>query len=151
MAKTTYKSVSEYIGKQPKGVQPILTLVRSTIRKALPRAEEGISYQIPVFKQDGRAVIYFAAWKQHFSVYPATGSVAVVLKEALKPYEVSKGTIRFPLSEPVPVNLIARIAKLRAKDAAESAAAPRKIASRKSGAVARGARAARRFMRRKVP
>jgi uncharacterized protein YdhG (YjbR/CyaY superfamily) len=115
MAKTDFKSVNEYIASKPKAVQSILKRVRSTIRKAVPAAEEGISYQLPTYKLNGLPVIYFAGWKQHYSLYPASDPVVAAFKDELAPYEVSKGTIRFPLSEPVPVNLIERIAKFRAK------------------------------------
>jgi uncharacterized protein YdhG (YjbR/CyaY superfamily) len=83
---------------------------------ALPEAEEVISYQIPAYKLNGRAVIYFAGWREHYSLYPASGELKAAFKDELAPYEVSKGTIRFPLSEPVPVKLIERITKFRAKE-----------------------------------
>jgi uncharacterized protein YdhG (YjbR/CyaY superfamily) len=116
MAKTHFKSVTEYIAARPKHVRATLELVRSTIRKAVPAAEEGISYQIPVYKLNGLPVICFAGWKQHYSIYPASDNVVSTFKKDLAAYELTKGTIRFPLSEPVPVKLIAGIAKLRAKD-----------------------------------
>ena len=119
MAKTDFKSVDEYIAAQPETVQGILGRVRSTIRKAVPGAEEVISYKIPAYKLHGGPVLYFAGWKQHYSLYPATGGVVAAFKDELAPYEVSKGTIRFPLSRPVPVKLIGRIAKFRAKEVAE--------------------------------
>lgn len=117
MANTGLTSVDEYIATQPEDVQPILQLVRDTIRTAVPEAEESISYQIPAYKLRGARVVYFAGWKKHFSLYPAPDHVLETFKDELAPYEVAKGTIRFPLSEPVPVDLIAGIAKLRAKDA----------------------------------
>ena len=117
-------------GSQPEAVQGILKRVRSTIRKAVPGAEEVISYQIPTYKLRGDPVIYFAGWKQHYSLYPATGHVVAAFKDELAPYEVSKGTIRFPISEPVPVELIEGIAKVRAKEVAArekaKAVAPKK-------------------------
>jgi len=119
MAKTDFKSVDQYIASRPETVQRVLERVRTTIRKALPRAEEGISYQIPLYKLDGATVLYFAGWSQHFSLYPATEKLVAAFKEDLASYELSKGTIRFPLSQPVPVKLIGRIAKFRAKEAAE--------------------------------
>jgi uncharacterized protein YdhG (YjbR/CyaY superfamily) len=64
-------------------------------------------------------VLYFGGWKRHYSLYPATAQLVAACKDELAPYEVEKGTIRFPLSEPVPVKLIGRIAKLRAKEVAE--------------------------------
>ena len=118
MAKTDFKSVDEYIASQPEAVQGILERVRSTVRKAVPGAEEVISYQIPTYKLHGGPVLYFAGWKKHYSLYPATDRLIAAFKEDLAPYAVNKGTIRFPLSEPVPVNLIERIAKFRAKEVA---------------------------------
>jgi uncharacterized protein YdhG (YjbR/CyaY superfamily) len=130
MPKTDFKSVDEYIASQPEAVQGVLKRVRSTIRKALPEAEEVISYKIPTYKLPAGAVLYFAGWKQHYSLSPVNERVVAGFKDELAPYEVNKGTIRFPLSEPVPVKLIERIAKFRAQEVAErgkaKAAAPRK-------------------------
>ena len=119
MAKTDFKSVDEYIAAQPEQSQAVLQRVRGTIRKALPGAEEVISYQIPAYKLRGDRVIYFAGWKQHFSLYPAGERLVAAFKTELKGREISKGTIRFPLSESVPDKLIERIAKYRAKEVAE--------------------------------
>jgi uncharacterized protein YdhG (YjbR/CyaY superfamily) len=119
MANTDFKSVDEYIASQPATVQPLLERVRNTIRKALPAADEVISYQIPTYKVQGRPVIYFAGWKQHYSLYPVTAQLVAALKDELATYDVEKGTIRFALSAAVPVKLIARIAKFRAKEVAE--------------------------------
>jgi uncharacterized protein YdhG (YjbR/CyaY superfamily) len=130
MAKNDFKSVDEYIASQPEVVQDVLKRVRSTICKAVPGAEETITYRIPTYKLNGRAVLYFAGWKQHYSLYPSTDHVVAAFKDDLAKYEVSKGTIRFPLSEPVPVKLIEGIAKVRAKEVAArgkaKAAAPKK-------------------------
>jgi uncharacterized protein YdhG (YjbR/CyaY superfamily) len=125
MAKTDFKSVDEYISTFPKATQAVLQRVRGTIRKALPRAEEVISYQIPAYKLDGERVIYFAGWARHYSLYPV-GKAAKALEKELAPYEVDTGTVRFPLSKPVPVKLIERITKLRAKEAAANAKAKKK-------------------------
>ena len=117
--KTVIASVSQYIAAQPKSSQPVLRRIRSTIRKAVPKAEEVISYGIPAYKLNGQRVIYFAGWKDHYSLYPANRRLVAAFKDKLAPYEVNnKGTVRFPLSEPVPVGLIAAIAKFRAKEAA---------------------------------
>lgn len=127
MAKTKFTSVDEYISSFPEDVQPILRRVRSTIRKALPGAEEVISYQIPAYRLHGSRVLYFAGWKRHYSLYPASAELIEAFKDDLEPYEVSKGTIRFPISQPVPVKLIGRIARFRADEAAQrSGAAKRK-------------------------
>lgn len=115
-------SISDYIAHFPAPVQRVLKQVRTAIRKALPKAEETISYQIPTYKIDGQYVIYFAAFKAHYSIYPANGRLIEAFKDDLEPYEYNnKGTIRFPLDEPVPVRLISRIAKFRAKEAASRA------------------------------
>lgn len=119
MAKTDFRSVDEYIATHPEEVQAILQRVRGAIRKAVPGAEEVISYQIPAYKLHGSAVLYFAGWKRHYSLYPATDQMVEAFKDDLAPYKVEKGTIRFPLAQAVPVKLIERIAKFRAKEAAE--------------------------------
>jgi uncharacterized protein YdhG (YjbR/CyaY superfamily) len=125
MAKTDFKSVDEYIAAHTDDVQAILSCVRSTIRNAVPGAEETISYQMPAYKLQGGAVLYFAGWKQHYSLYPAGDRLIRAFKSELAPYKISKGTIRFRLSEPVPVKLIADIAKFRAKEGADRAKAKR--------------------------
>ena len=117
MAKTDFKSIDEYIATFPPDVQDTLQRVRTTIRKAVPKAEEAISYQIPTFKLHASYVVYFAGWKQHYSLYPASSQLVAAFKDELAPYKVNKGTIRFPLSKPVPVKLIAGIAKFLAKEA----------------------------------
>jgi uncharacterized protein YdhG (YjbR/CyaY superfamily) len=119
MAKTDFKSVDEYIASQPEIVQGVLARVRSAVRKAVPRAREVISYQMPTYTLYGGRLLYFAAWKQHYSIYAATEQVVAAFQDELARYQVDKGTIRFPLSEPVPVKLIARLAKFRAKEVAE--------------------------------
>ncbi len=114
-----FNSVIECIDAQPEGARRILKRVRSAIRKAVPGAEETISYKIPAYKVQGRPLIYFAGWKKHFSLYPATGHLVAAFKDELAPYEISKGTIRFPLSEAVPGELIGDIAKFRAQEISE--------------------------------
>jgi uncharacterized protein YdhG (YjbR/CyaY superfamily) len=114
--------VTAYIAEFPRPTQTVLKQLRTIIRKALPGAEELLSYRIPTFRLHGRTVIYVAGWKDHYSIYPANTRLVAKFKKALEPYETSgKGTIRFPLSEPVPARLIADIAKYRAKEAAAAA------------------------------
>ncbi|HEY6617895.1 MAG TPA: DUF1801 domain-containing protein [Vicinamibacterales bacterium] len=121
MAKTKSTSVAEYIALQPPKARAVLRKVRAAMRKALPTAEEVISYQIPAYKLNGRVVIYFAGWKEHYSIYPAQRRLVAAFKTRLAPYEVNNtGTIRFPLSEPVPARLIEAIAKFRAKEVTEN-------------------------------
>ena len=122
------KDVDAYIAGFPRSVQTVLKRVRSIIRKTVPEAEEMITYQIPTYKLRDRRLLYFAAWKEHYSLYPSNATLVAAFKRELDGYELSKGTIRFPLSEPVPVDLIGRIAKFRAREvvAAEKARALRK-------------------------
>ena len=119
MAKKQVGSVDEYIAAQAGAVQRVLQRVRNAIRRAVPRADETISYGIPTYKLDGRAVIYFAGWSEHYSIYPSTRRVSDALGSELAPYQAGKGALRFALADPVPVRLIARIAKLRAQEVAE--------------------------------
>jgi len=119
MNKSAFQSVDAYIASQPEAAQRTLERVRSAIRKALPEAEETISYNIPTYKMPGGPVLYFAGWKQHYSLYPVSAGLVTSFKEDLASYEVEKGTIRLPLSQPVPVKLIGRVAKFRAKEVAE--------------------------------
>lgn len=114
---TKYQSVDDYIAAQPPPARPVLARVRATIRKALPRAIEGISYQIPVYKVDGAMVLYFAGFRDHYSILPATARLVGALKKELAGFLHGKATIRFPLAGTVPTRLITRIAKLRAAEA----------------------------------
>ena len=98
--------------------ETILKRVRSIVRKAVPGAEEVDLVPDPAYKLHGRPVLYFAAFKEHYSVYPSNTRLVAAFKDELAGYELSKGTIRFPLSEPVPVKLIEGIAKFRAKEVA---------------------------------
>jgi uncharacterized protein YdhG (YjbR/CyaY superfamily) len=154
MAKTDYQSVDQYLKQQPDAARKQLERVRRAIQKAVPRAEEAISYQIPAFKLDGRALLYFAGWKEHYSLYPATAGVVDRFGKELKGYLVAKGTLRFPLSEPVPSQLIAGIAAQRASEVAElearkGARGPAKKAGKKAAKKA-GKKAAKKATKRPV-
>jgi uncharacterized protein YdhG (YjbR/CyaY superfamily) len=117
MAKTDYRSIDEYIAAQPVTAQPVLKRVRAVIRKALPGSTEGISYQIPVFKQHGAMVLYLAGFRDHYSIYPASSRLVATLKKQLAPHLHGRATIRFSYAEPIPTGLITRITKLRATEA----------------------------------
>jgi uncharacterized protein YdhG (YjbR/CyaY superfamily) len=130
MVKADCKSVDEYIASQPDAIRPILGQVRNAIRKAVPQADEVISYKIPTYKLQGEPVLYFAGWKQHFSLYPVSANLLAAFEHDIAPYVVSKGTMRFSLSQPVPLKLIGRIARFRAK---EGAARVQKKATAASG------------------
>jgi uncharacterized protein YdhG (YjbR/CyaY superfamily) len=120
MAGLGFSSVDDYIASQPEAIRDVLRSVRDAIREALPAAEELISYGMPTYKLQGAVVLYFAGWKRHFSLYPAGERLLAAFADELAPFEVDKGTIRFPLSPPVPSMLIGRIAKFRADEILES-------------------------------
>jgi uncharacterized protein YdhG (YjbR/CyaY superfamily) len=129
-APTSPTTVDEYIAGFPRPVQLVLKKVRRSIRKGLPQAEESISYRIPTYKLNGRPVIYFAGFNQHYSIYPANLRLVAAFKEQLAAYEFNgKGTIRFPLGTSVPSALLERIARFRAKEVAATENA--KIAAKK--------------------
>lgn len=108
------KNVDEYIQRYPAKVQATLQKIRRTIKKAAPGAEEVISYNIPGYKYHGM-LIFFAAFENHISVYPAPRANELFKKE-LQAYKGGTGTVQFPLIEPVPFDLIARITKFRVKE-----------------------------------
>lgn len=116
MAKLVFETVDDYLEKQPENVQATLARVRAILSKTIRGAEEVISYQIPAYKLEGRAVLYFAGWKDHYSIYPVTDALIEQLKTELAPYIASKGTLRFPLGEKVPSKLIERVAKVRTEE-----------------------------------
>jgi uncharacterized protein YdhG (YjbR/CyaY superfamily) len=141
MARTGFQSVDDYIAAQPAQVRPALERVRATILEALPGAIEGISYQIPVYRVDGVMVLYFAGYRRHYSIYPATARVLDALGSEARGLLHAKATLRFPLAGAVPTRLIARVARLRAAEVAglERPKAASRAPSRKArpGALAR--------------
>jgi uncharacterized protein YdhG (YjbR/CyaY superfamily) len=106
-------SVDAYVARFPKDVQALLKKLRETIRKAAPQAEEKISYGIPTFALQGN-LVHFAGYKGHIGFYPGAVGIAAFRKE-LAPWKLSKGTVQFPLDEPLPLPLITRIVKHRVK------------------------------------
>ena len=119
MMKKQAENIDDYIAAQPAPVRPVLEKMRRVIGKAVPAADEAISYGIPAFKLNGRAVVYFAGWKQHTALYPGSAQTCADFKDEVAGYATSKGTLQFPLGEPLPVKLIAAIAKHRAKEVGE--------------------------------
>ena len=110
-------NIDEYISGFPKDVQDILQEVRATIQKAAPGAVEAIKYAIPTFMLNGRNLVHFAAFKSHIGFYPTpTGGEA--FKKDLSKYKTGKGSVQFPLDEPMPLSLITKITKFRVKEAA---------------------------------
>lgn len=108
------KDIDQYIAGFPPNVQEILEKIRQTIRETAPDAEEAIKYQIPTFVLNGN-LVFFAGFKEHVSVYPAPRGNQHFKRE-LAAYEGGKGTVRFPLDEPIPFDLIRRIVELRVQE-----------------------------------
>ncbi len=104
-------NIDEYISGFPENVQDILEKLRRVIQKAAPEATEAISYGIPTFKLNGN-LVHFGAFKNHIGFFPTPSGIAPFKKE-LAPYEMSKGTIQFPLDKPIPYALVEKIVKFR--------------------------------------
>lgn len=104
-------SVEEYIRQFPKDVQVLLQEIRQVIREAAPEADEKISYQMPTFFLDGN-LVHFAAYKNHIGFYPAPSGIEK-FKEELSKYKSAKGSVQFPLKEPMPFDLIRKIVVFR--------------------------------------
>lgn len=114
-----FASVPEYLASLDPAHSKVLKSVLSVVRKSVPKSELVISYGIPAFRS-GRAFIYCAAFKHHVGIYPPVRDDARLVKE-LKPYANAKGNLNFPLSAPMPMALIARVAKVLAKQYARPA------------------------------
>ena len=110
---TPKAQVASYIAALPPDARTAMKQVRAAIRTAAPRAEEAFSYRIPAFRMDGKALVWYAAFKNHYSVYPIGAAIRRSLAKEVEGYESSKGTIRFPLSERVPVSLVKKLVKAR--------------------------------------
>src|ERR1700681_1333766 len=118
------KSVDDYIAVQPEAMRAKLEQVRAAIKKAVPDAVEGIGYRMPGYKLHGKPMLYFAGFKEHYSLFAASGTFFAALEDEIKGYELRKGTVHFPLTKPVPVKLISRIATLRAAGIAATVKKP---------------------------
>jgi uncharacterized protein YdhG (YjbR/CyaY superfamily) len=119
------QNIDEYVEDFPEAVQEILQKIRLTIKKAVPQAEETISYKMPTFNLKGQYLIYFAAYKKHIGIYPVPAGEAEFNK-MIAPYQAGKGTLQFPLDQPIPYKLIGKIAKARAKDVLRKTAEKKK-------------------------
>jgi uncharacterized protein YdhG (YjbR/CyaY superfamily) len=120
-----FNTVEEYLSTLPAKTKSILKELRKTIKQAAPQAEELISYNIPAFKLHG-ALMYYAGWKDHVSIYPRTAALEKAFKKELAPFEGGKGTIKFPINEPIPYDLISRMVKFRVQENLDNAAAKAK-------------------------
>jgi uncharacterized protein YdhG (YjbR/CyaY superfamily) len=114
MPESQQKTIDGYIAAFPKSIQIILNRLRRAIRASAPGAQEAISYGIPTFRLNGN-LVHFAAYKSHIGFYPTSSGIAAFRKE-LSRYELSKGTVRFPIDEPVPLGIVKKIVKFRVKE-----------------------------------
>jgi uncharacterized protein YdhG (YjbR/CyaY superfamily) len=115
------KTIDEYISGFPEDIKKILEELRSTIRKAAPGASETISYQMPTFTLKGN-LVHFAAFKNHIGFYPVPSGIEAFQTELAR-YQQGKGSVQFPIGEPLPLDLIAQIVKFRVLENLEKAAA----------------------------
>jgi uncharacterized protein YdhG (YjbR/CyaY superfamily) len=113
-ATATFKTVNEYVAALPTTSKAAIKQLRQVIQEAAPDATEAISYNMPSFKYHG-GLIWYAAWKEHISIYPRTKLMEEALPE-LENYEGNKGTIKFPLDKPLPLALIRKIVKCRIRE-----------------------------------
>jgi uncharacterized protein YdhG (YjbR/CyaY superfamily) len=120
MITTAPGNINEYIAGHPKEIQKMLQQIRAAIRTAAPDAEEAIKYGMPTFVLHGN-LVHFAAFKNHIGFYPAPMGIEAFKKE-LSVYKGAKGSVQFPLDKPMPVDLITKIVKFRAKQNTEKAA-----------------------------
>ncbi|HEY6435368.1 MAG TPA: DUF1801 domain-containing protein [Ignavibacteriaceae bacterium] len=115
MNKIPPKNIETYIALQPENVRAALEKMRQVIKTAAPDAEEVISYGMPAYRYHGM-LVYFAGFKNHYSLFPGNASLIAEMAEDLKAYKTSKGTIQFSPDKPLPVGLIKKIVKIRMKE-----------------------------------
>jgi uncharacterized protein YdhG (YjbR/CyaY superfamily) len=110
-ATTELTTIDQYIQRFPKNIRQMLSELRSTIKEVAPQASEKISYRIPTFYYNGN-LVHFAAFKNHIGFYPTSSGIAA-FRNDLKQYKHAKGSVQFPIDEPLPLKLIAKIVKFR--------------------------------------
>ncbi|HET7604169.1 MAG TPA: DUF1801 domain-containing protein [Gemmatimonadales bacterium] len=113
---TNPTTVTAYLAELPPSSRKALKQLRTAIKAAAPGITERISYRIPAFELDGRPLLSIAGFKKHVSVYPVTSGMLARCGKAIAPYRAGKGTLRFPLDAPIPVGLVARLAKVRVRE-----------------------------------
>ncbi len=112
MASRSANSIDEYIAGFPAETQKLLEELRALIRASAPGATETISYAVPTFDLNGRHLVHFAGFKNHIGFYPVPSGIEA-FREELKPYKQGKGSVQFPLGQPMPTDLIRRIVEFR--------------------------------------
>jgi uncharacterized protein YdhG (YjbR/CyaY superfamily) len=121
-AKLVREEIRSYFAAASPDGRRALRALRDIIRSAAPGAVEGFSYRLPCFRFEGRPLVWYGAFTAHCSLYPITGNIRRVLAAALRGYETSKGTVRFPLERPMPANLVRRLVKARVAEVRARAA-----------------------------
>lgn len=117
--KAQFTTIDEYIASFPPAVQATLQLLRQTIKDVVPEAEEAIKYGMPTFVLHGN-LVYFAAWKKHIGFYPITAAMEEAIPELLTYPTSGRGTIQFPLNQPLPIALIEKIVASRVQENLEN-------------------------------
>jgi uncharacterized protein YdhG (YjbR/CyaY superfamily) len=112
-----YASVDEYMANLPEDRRAVMEALRRTVAEAAPQATEAISYNMPALRLNGKFLISYEAFKNHYSLFPWTDRMAAELGDELNPYMHGKGTLRFPAQEPIPTDLVARIVSIRLDEA----------------------------------
>jgi uncharacterized protein YdhG (YjbR/CyaY superfamily) len=130
--KDSVNTIDEYIAGFPGAVQVLLEQVRTTISKAAPSAEEAIKYQVPTFTLNGN-LVHFAAFKNHIGFYPGPSGIKE-FQDVLSSYKGAKGSVQFPLDQPIPLSLISKIVKFRVKEAQAKTAPKKKAGNEKKHA-----------------
>ncbi len=118
-------NIDKFISKYPPEVQIILQKIRALIQKSAPGAEEAMAYGIPTFKLNGKNLVHFSAFKEHIGFYPTPSGITKFKKE-LSAYEGAKGSVKFPLTKPIPYALIGKIVQFRVKEVKGQAKEKRK-------------------------
>ena len=118
------RSVDDYLAAQPPATRAVLEELRRTIRAAAPEASESIAYDMPALRLGGRFVVSYAAFKRHYSLFPASAVVSAALGAELEPYLYGKATLRFPVARPVPLDLVKRVVEIRLAEVEQRDGAP---------------------------
>ncbi len=113
--RSTAKSIDDYIAEFPQDIQKVLEELRALIKASAPEVTELISYSIPTFDLNGKHLVHFAGYEKHIGFYP-TGSGVAAFKQELAPYKRGKGSVQFPLGQPLPTELIRRIVEFRVQE-----------------------------------
>jgi uncharacterized protein YdhG (YjbR/CyaY superfamily) len=127
LPKIKFKTVDEYIGYFPKNIAALLKKMRATIKKAAPEAVEGIGYNMPAYKLNGKPLVYFAGYEKHIGFY-AIPTAHEKFKDELKKYKSSKGSVQFPVDEPLPLDLVTLMVKFRVEENSQKTKAQKKKA-----------------------